>query len=102
MLRLRDIQRLSPHEFRYDNSIRANFATPCYRDTASGLIVVERPWELVGWCDGKEIDSRLMIGREGQVCLMLWHPAHGSYWEHYPLYDDEERACAEFERKAGE
>lgn len=99
MIRFRDLPKLSPSEFGLDNMIRTNHATPCYLDTASGRIVVERPWRVTGWSD--QVDERLMYGREGQVCLMLFHPEHGEFWEHYPLFDEEDRDRAVFEAKGG-
>lgn len=94
MIRLKDIPKLSPSCFSAENMIRRNHATPCYRDIASGMPVIESPWVLVGWSD--RVDQSLMHGREGQTCLMLFHPEVGEYWQHYPFLDDEERDAARF------
>jgi hypothetical protein len=71
--------------------------TPVYLDTASGIIVIEKPWRLLGWCD--KLDSILMIGREGQIGLLMWHPDKGEVWEHYPLFDEDERSTAIFQSR---
>jgi hypothetical protein len=94
-LRFRDLERLHGSRFRYDNQIRSmRLSTPAYRDTASGTITVEKPWQLIGWCD--QVDGNLMHGREGQIALMMWHPEEGEAWEHYPLYDQDDRDAAIF------
>lgn len=96
-MRLFDVPRLPPHCFRADNMIRRHFAQPCYRDIATGRIVVERPWQVIGWSD--DIDGCLMHGREDYMGLMLHHPEYGEWWEHYPLMDEDDRREAVFEAK---
>ena len=93
--RFRDLAKLPRHRFRYDNQVRAmRLATPVYKDIASDTITVERPWEVLGWCD--RLDGHLMHGREGQIALMMWHPEEGEAWEHYPLFDEDDRDAAKF------
>ncbi len=69
-------------------------ATPVYFHLKSGTITVEKPWKIVGWCD--TLDNSLMVNREGQIALMMHHPEHGDCWQHYPLFDDDERKEAVF------
>ena len=94
-LRFRDLEKLPSWQFRYDNMVRAmRIATPCYWDVANRQIVVEQPWVITGWSD--KVDGALMHGREGQIGLMMWHPEEGEAWEHYPLFDKEDRDEAVF------
>ena len=94
-MRLKDIPKLSPNSFTWENMARRNVASPCRLDSATGRIVITSPWVLVGW--GENIDDRLMHGREGQIVLMFHHPEHNELWEHYPLFDQEDRDGAVFE-----
>lgn len=95
MTRLRDIPELSPSEFSFENSVlHCGVPTPCYRDTASGKIVIEGGFRLVGWC--RNMPEHLMHGREGQIGLMLFSEEDGQVWEHYPLFDDDSRDAAVF------
>lgn len=83
LVRLLDLEKLSPARFSYENSVLANrLPTPCYLDIAARQPVVEAGYELVGWADN--IDQRLMRDREGQIALMLFHPEYGEVWQHYP------------------
>lgn len=100
MIRLKDIPKLSPSCFSAENMIRKNYATPCYLDIASGRPVIESPWVLVGWSDS--VDGCLMHGRDGQTCLMLFHPEDGEFWQHYQFLDDEARDATVFTRKGGD
>jgi hypothetical protein len=68
--------------------------TPVYKDVASNTITIGKPWKLLGWCDN--LDGSLMHGREGQIALLIWHPVEGEAWQHYPLFDEDDRQAAKF------
>ena len=94
-LRFRDLPRLPGHSFRYDNHVRTmGVATPAYLDGATDTITVTKPWTVIGWSD--RVDERLMVGRDGQIGLMMFHPEEGEAWEHYPLFDEDDRDAAIF------
>jgi hypothetical protein len=93
--RFRDIPRLPSNAFTFENMIRFECGTPCYRDIASGRITVEKPWAIVGWSD--QVDERLMHGREDYIAIMLFHPDRGEFWQHYPLMDQDMRDAAVFD-----
>ena len=95
IFRLRDIPVISPNSFTFENMIRFECGTPCYRDIASGRITVEKPWAIVGWSD--QVSRNLMRGREGQIAIMLFHPDRGEFWQHYPLMDQDMRDAAVFD-----
>ncbi len=95
IFRFRDIPPLSPHSFTFENMIRFECGTPCYRDIASGRITVEKPWAIVGWSD--QVDDSLMHGREDYIAIMLFHPDRGEFWQHYPLMDQDMRDAAVFD-----
>lgn len=99
-VRLIDVPELSPSQFTAENMIRRHHATPCYLNIATGRPVIERPWRLVGWCNN--VDESLMHNREGQLCLMLFHPEEGEWWQHYAVIDDEDRRQLRFDAKGGE
>lgn len=100
IVRFRDLPELSPAHFRLVNSVYScHIPGPAHLDLASGLIKVDDDFWLVGWC-GK-IDPHLMYGREGQIGLMFFSKDDGEVWEHYPLFDDDDRAAAKFDTKRG-
>lgn len=94
-LTLRDVKKVSGTRFRYDNWVRSiGIEQPAIYDLDTREIVIELPWQLIGWSDA--MDSDLMHGREGQIALLFWHPecdllGCDDAWQHIGLYDDEQR-----------
>jgi hypothetical protein len=96
LVRLRDIPQLPKRSFSWRNSCRtAGVPAPCHLDLSSGRLKVDAEFQITGWCDNP--DEQLMHGREGQIVLMFFHPEYGEIWEHYPLFDEDEREAAIFE-----
>ena len=87
-MRFSDIPRAPRSSFRYDNSVRHHrIVSPVFLDTASGHLVVMKPWKIIGWTD--QLDANLMHGREGQIAFLLENHDGETVWQHYPLFEDE-------------
>ena len=102
-LRLHDIPEIPPHRFTASNSVLAlHVGTPCYRDTATGRIKVDDDFAIIGWCEVDKL-AGLASNREGQIAIMLWSGRDGieEAWQHYPLFDRDERDATIFECKRG-
>ena len=93
LIRLRDVPQLPRRRFRYDNGCQyLRVATPCHLDTATGYMLVDRYYHLTGWCDSPP--KELMHNREGQIALMFFSAEDGDVWQHYPLFDKDDRDAA--------
>ena len=92
---LRDVKKVPGTRFRYDNWVRSlGIEQPAIYDLDSREVVIELPWQLIGWSDA--LGSGLMHGREGQIALLFWHQdceifGCDEVWQHFGLYDEEER-----------
>ena len=74
----KDIPKISPNKFRYDNSFWYNqlgLAAICLQ----GTVTIDPEWELIGVC--ADIGD---LNRKDSVALMLFHSEHGEKWQHYP------------------
>jgi len=96
LVRLRDVPKLPKRSFRYDNGCQYLMTpTPCHLDTATGRLKVDPNYHLVGWCERPP--PELMHGRQGQILLMFFNSEEGEIWQHYPLFDKDERDAAVIE-----
>jgi len=95
-VRLLDIPKLPKTAFHFRNSCRhAGVPQPARLNLHTGKIEIEQGFAITGWCERP--DELLMHGREGQILLMFFHPDEGEIWEHYPLFDEDERSRAVFQ-----
>ena len=100
IVRFVDLPELSPMAFQPDKGVGyLRIPTPCWLDLASGLINVDDDFYLVGRCT--KMHEHVSHGREGQVGIMLFCEEYGEVWEHYPLWDEDEREAANFSTKRG-
>ena len=91
-VRLRELPKLPSHQFRYDNSIGyQRIPPPAFWDTANGVILVDKGFALVGWCD--RLPPKLLRKSHedaNQIGLMMFCERYGEVWEHYPWYEQED------------
>jgi len=93
LVRLRDVPQLPKRKFHYRNSCAYLMSmTPCNLDTATGRLFVDRDFQLIGWCANPP--SEIMRGRDGQIVMMFANDDDGEMWQHYPLFDQDERDAA--------
>lgn len=91
-IKLRDLPKLSPSQFRYDNSIGyLRIPPPAIWDTANGVIRLDSKFALVGWSDYlPEELLRKNYFDANQIGLMVFSERYGEVWEHYPWYEEED------------
>lgn len=95
-VKLLEIPQLPKSAFHFRNSCRhAGVPQPARLNLHTGKIEIVQGFAITGWCERP--DEQLMHGREGQILLMFFNPEEGELWEHYPLFDDEDRSNAVFQ-----
>lgn len=91
---LKDIPQLSKRRFTHENHCTQHgYPGPCHFDTATGRLRVEYGWHITGWCASPP-DELCPGFRKGQITMMFFHAENGEMWQHYPLYDEDERDAA--------
>jgi hypothetical protein len=88
--RIIDLVKISPNLFRLKNSIQwKHIPTPIkVGGWRTGCYELEDGWIIIGYSN--KVEENLMIGRENQICIMLFHPEEGDCWMHFPIIDEED------------
>lgn len=86
-----DLASLSLNKFQLSNSFRNKHIPQPFKigGWKTGIYELEDNWMILGKCVSG-IDEHLMIGREGQICLMFFHSKEGECWTHFPAYDEDD------------
>ena len=88
--RLSTLEKKGGSYFRLDNSIRSrHIPTPVYFKGERGgniIYTIASGWSPSCWSD--TLEAQLMLNREGNIGLMLFHPEEGEVWMHVHIFEN--------------